>query len=135
VHASALSIDAVTDAIKAGRTYVRTRGVHRSPALDLTVRAPGLEPGTFGSELPVISATMEVEVTGGAGQLLRVTRNGVPVAWLPVTSDDHTVTIPINRVPGEERAGSSLGTFWRVDTLDARSLTTIGNAVFLTGDV
>lgn len=136
VRADRLSVAAVSEAIRAGRVYVRARGVDESPELDLAVRSvDGAHTGTFGSVLPVAAALMDVQVRGAAGQVLRITRNGDVVASVPIAGADQTITVPIHRSPGEERAGSRLGTFWRVDTVDARGVTTIGNAVFLAGPV
>lgn len=134
VYADNLSVAALGRAVLAGRTYVRTRGVDESPLLALTVTpVGGGAPGTFGSVLHADAAIMTVQVSGGDGQVLRVTRNGTPVLALPIVGSDATLSVPIFRAPGEEDPESPLGTFWRVDTLDARSLTTIGNAVFLDG--
>ena len=46
---------------------------------------------------------------------------------MPITGDDFRTTIAATRDP----ASGPLGTFWRVDTADLQSLTTIGNPVFL----
>ncbi|MGH9185421.1 MAG: hypothetical protein ACRD0U_06365, partial [Acidimicrobiales bacterium] len=46
-----------------------------------------------------------------------------------ITSDPFTYTFAARR----HRSSGPLGTFFRVDTLDLQSLTTIGNPIFLTG--
>jgi hypothetical protein len=131
VQARNLSIAALHEAIAAGRVYVRARGVHGSPALELSATAPDGEQVTFGGTLPADAAVLEVTVRRGAGQLLRVIANGDAVLTVPLAGDEETVTVPIRRLPVTEGSGGV--TFWRVETLDERSRTTIGNAVFLAG--
>jgi hypothetical protein len=58
---------------------------------------------------------------------MSVTRDGLPVAVVPVTGDDFTHTFTADR----SVLSGPLGSFWRVDTFDLSSLTTIGNPVFL----
>jgi hypothetical protein len=60
---------------------------------------------------------------------LRVIRNGEVIENIPVTDDPFVHCFSAGRVTGE----GPLGTWYRVETFDARSLTTIGNPVFLTG--
>ena len=129
VFARELSRPALIEAIGAGHAYVRTRGVHRSPELEMEAVAPGGARGTFGDTLPADAANVAVRVRGGAGQLLRVVRNGQPIAVVPVVGDDFTHRFQAFRTPDE----GPLGTFWRVETLDETSLTTIGNPIFLAG--
>lgn len=133
VLADQLSRPALAEAIRAGRAYVRTRGVAGSPALDMGVTASDGQTGTFGSTVvldrPGATAALTVTVTGGAGQSLRLVRNGDDLQVVPITTDSFTHTFPLSRVPSE----GPLGTWYRVETYDARSRTTIGNPVFLTG--
>lgn len=128
VYAENLSIAALRDAIAAGHVYVRTRGVHGSPALAMEAVTADGQRGTFGDVLSADTATLSVTVDGGAGQLLRVIANGTPVATIPIAQDHAVLELPIARIPASE---GPLGTFWRVETLDAQSRTTVGNAVFL----
>jgi hypothetical protein len=128
VYANNLSRAALTQAIKAGHLYIRARGVAHSPVLEMTVTTADGQTGMFGDTLTAEQATMTVTVRGGANQLLRVLANDLPLLHIPITSDPFTHTQPIARVPLME---SPLGTTWRVETLDAQSLTTIGNPVFL----
>ncbi|MGH9246212.1 MAG: CehA/McbA family metallohydrolase [Acidimicrobiales bacterium] len=131
VYAEELSRPALVASIRAGHAYVRTRGVHASPALELTAVAPDGETGMFGDSFTADHVQVRVTVNGGRGELLQVTRNGT-IAGLPVliTSDPFSYTFTATRVPAEE---GPLGTFWRVDTFDLQSLTAIGNPIFLTG--
>jgi hypothetical protein len=131
VYAENLSRAALTDAIQAGRAYVRTRGVERSPALEFHAIDAGGNEVMFGGTLHVApdeTVTLRTTVTGGAGQILRYVANGVAVLQVPILTGDFTHEFPAAaRLPGE----GPLGTFWRVETLDAQSRTAIGNPVFL----
>ena len=127
VYAANLSRPALKDAIRAGRAYIAARGVHASPALRMTAVGPGGQTGTFGDTLTATTADITVTLTGGAGQQLRIIRDGQPVATVPVTSNAFSFTFPAAYTPGS----GPLGTFWRVETFDSTSLTTIGNPVFL----
>jgi hypothetical protein len=132
VHADRLSRPALTEAIRAGRAYVRTRGVAHSPALEMTVSPPGDRRGTFGSRFVVDPGTtvpVTVAVVGGAGQSLRTIRNGVEVEVVKVVGDRFEHGFAADRAVGE----GPLGTWWRVETFDGAARTTIGNPVFLGG--
>ncbi len=130
VLADELSRAELTGAIRAGRAYVRTRGVLASPELDMTAVAPGGETGTFGSQLVVASdatVLVTVSVRGGAGQSLRIIRNGNQVGSLKISDDDFRHTFAATRVADE----GLLGTWYRVETFDDISRTTVGNPIFL----
>jgi hypothetical protein len=130
VYAAGLSRAAVTAALKAGRAYVRTRGVERSPALELVATAGGQE-GMFGDTLVVGAAdivTLRLTVTGGAGQILRYLRNGATFAEVPIPTDPFVSQLDVTRDPLNE---GPLGTFWGFETLDVQTRTTIANPVFL----
>jgi hypothetical protein len=127
VYARNLSRPALIEAIKAGHAYVKVRGAIDSPSVEVTARAPDGETGIVGDTLHADSATLDVHVTGGASQLLIVTKDGLPAGIVPITSDDFRTTIAAAR----DASSGPLGTFWRVDTADLRSYTTIGNPVFL----
>jgi hypothetical protein len=133
VYARELSRGALIEGIRAGRAYVRARGVAHSPALDMTVEAPGQDIGTFGSVMLLdgahATAHMTVIVTAGRGQVLRLVRNGDDLGAVPVDADPFRHSFSIGRVPGE----GPLGTWYRVETSDARGRTAIGNPVFLQG--
>ncbi len=132
VYASNLSRTALTDALKAGHAYVRTRGVDRSPALEFVAIAPDLSEATFGDTLTVgatDTVTLRVTVTGGLGQTLRYLQNGEPSQEFTITADPFVHELPVTRADTE----GPLGTFWGVETLDEQTRTTIGNPVFLRG--
>lgn len=131
VYASALSRPALTAGIKAGHAYIRTRGVERSPALTFTATF-GNQAGMFGDTLtvgPTDVVTLHTTVKGGAGQTLRYFRDGQQFADVPVTGDDFANDLPVTRTPDE----GPLGTYWRVETMDSETRTTIGNPIFLKG--
>jgi hypothetical protein len=132
VYATALSRDALTAAIRAGHAYVRTRGVERSPALEFTARNAHGDTAMFGDTLAAGIAepvTLHVKVSGGMGQLLTFLRNGVPVLTVPVIADPFETDYPLAlRDPLSE---GPLGTYYRIETRDAQSRTTLGNPIFL----
>lgn len=130
VWAEQLSRDALADALQAGHAYVLARGTEHSPEVEVTAAAGDLE-AIVGDTLVVDSAgsaEVEVTVTGGDGSFVEVSRNGEPVEVVPVVGDDFTYTFTADRVIEEE---GPLGTFWRVDTFDDASVTTVGNPIFL----
>ena len=73
------------------------------------------------------TSTMTVRVTDGAGQRLRVLRNGVEAAVVDVTSSPFVHSFTADRTDDE----GPLGTFWGVQTFDDLSLTTISNPILL----
>jgi hypothetical protein len=133
VYAEALSRPALIEAVRAGHAYVRTLGVDESPALTLTATTDDGQTGIFGDVLRADTAEVAVRIEGADGQLLLITKDGVPVDVVPVASDDATHTFTATRDPGS----GPLGTFWRVDTLapgdedNAAYYTTIANPIFL----
>ena len=132
VYATELSRAAVIEGIRAGRAYVRTRGVAGSPALELAAVAPGQPQGAMGSIMAVDLATdveLRVTVTGGQGQTLRLVCNALDVDAVMVDADPFEHTFTVRRVAAA--AEGPLGTWYRVETLDGRGRTTIANPVFL----
>lgn len=135
VYAEELSRAALARAIRDGRAYVRTRGVAYSPELEMTVRTADGRSGTFGACLAVRadeSVSVTVAVRGGARQSLRVIRNGEEVDVMRIPEEHFVHRFDARRARADEGA---LGTWWRVETFDERSRTTIGNPVFLTDAV
>lgn len=135
VHSEELSRAGLTEALLAGRAYVRSLGVEGSPALEMTAVTDDGEEATFGGELTADSAELTVEVTDGAGQLLVLYRNAEEQVVVPVTGDEFEHTLTVERDPGSE---GPLGTWWRVETLDPATgppmvATTVGNPIFLVG--
>ena len=128
VRADALSRLALVDAIRSGNAYVAAKGRAGSPELRMTATTADGQSAIFGDTLHADSAEVAVSVKGGAGNVLIISRNGFPVATVPILGDDFSHTFTAVRTPDE----GPLGTFWRVDTMVARSFTTIGNPIFLT---
>jgi hypothetical protein len=88
--------------------------------------------GGFGSRFVVAPGTrvpVKVRVAGGAGGSLRVISNGAEQAVVPVDDDEFEYDFAATRSASE----GPLGTWWRVETFDSRSRTTIGNPLFLGG--
>ena len=136
VWSEQLSRPALIEALDAGHAYVLARGVQDSPRLELAATGSDGAEGTFGDTLvvpPDGAAEVEVTVTGGDGESLRVSRNGEDVEVVPVEGDDFTHSFTADRAAASEEG--PLGTFWRVDTFDERSTTTVGNPVFLADEV
>lgn len=127
VYARELSRPALIEALRAGRAYVRARGVAASPSLEMSATAPDGSTAMFGGTLAAATAEVTVTVRGGAGQQLLVSADGQHVTTVIVQGDVFTHTFTARALPGS----GPLGTFWRVDTADPQSLTTIGNPVFL----
>ncbi|MGH8530820.1 MAG: CehA/McbA family metallohydrolase [Nevskiales bacterium] len=127
IYAQNLSRAAISAALRAGHAYIRTRGVMHSPALEFRVETMDGQRGIFGDTVMADTATLTTVVTGGQNQFLVYTQNGQLAGIAPITSDPFTHTMTAGRA---SEAGP-LGTFWRVDTFDLQSLTTIGNPVFL----
>jgi hypothetical protein len=130
VWADNLSRPALKSAIQAGHAYIRALGVERSPALEFTADFNG-QHAMFGDTLTGVGSTdavtLHIQVTGGNGQTLRVLRNGVLLTTVPVTSDSFSMDQPALRTPDE----GPLGTYYRLETQDAMTRTTIGNPIFL----
>jgi len=131
VHARSLSRPAIIEALRAGHAYIRTRGVTASPEVEVAAVAADGRRSMVGDTVAADAATVTVTVRGGQGQLLQVSRDGSTLGFLPVpiTSDPFTYSFPATR----QASSGPLGSFYRVDTADLLSLTTIGGPVFLAG--
>ena len=132
VWSDGLSRAALAKALREGRAYVRTRGVANSPALEMTATTADGRSGGFGSRFsvqPGVAVSVKVRVEGGPEQKLRIICNGFEQAVVPITDDRFEYNFEAVRMPSEFEG--PLGTWWRVETLDARSRTTIGNPLFL----
>lgn len=131
VFASELSRPALTRALQAGHAYIRTRGVAGSPELMFEAETADGRRAIFGDTLAVgltEPVTLITTVTGGAGQRLRYVQNGRLVLEVPVLTDPFVHRLPALREPLSE---GPLGSFWRVETLDTQTRTTLGNPIFL----
>jgi hypothetical protein len=129
VYAEQLSQEGLAAGLRAGHAYVRTRGAFDSPTVEVAASTADGQHGIVGDTLHADAATLDVHVRGGDGQLLFVSKDGLPAGVVPIVGDDFRTSIAATRDAGS----GPLGTFWRVDTADLQSLTTIGNPVFLQG--
>jgi hypothetical protein len=129
VFADQLSRPALKRALQAGHAYVRAKGAHASPELRFTAALPGGGTAMFGDVVHADGAPMTVTVKGAMGQRLTVYRNRQIAKVAVINADPFTYTFTANRSADE----GPLGTFWRVETADIHSLTTIGNPIFLAG--
>jgi hypothetical protein len=127
VYAEELSRAALTDGLRAGHAYIRTRGVADSPALEVRATTSDGQEGIWGDTLTADEAAVTVTVSGGQGHLLTIIRDGLPVAVVPLLADEVTHSFVAERAT----TSGPLGTIWRVETRDERSRTTISNPIFL----
>ncbi len=127
VYAEELSRQGLAAGLRAGHAYVRTRGAFDSPTVEVVASTADGQRGIVGDTLHADDATLDVHVRGADGQLLFVSKDGFPAGVVPIVGDDFRTTVAATRDPGS----GPLGTFWRIDTADLQSLTTIGNPVFL----
>jgi hypothetical protein len=127
VYAEELSRPALTKAIRAGHAYVQTHGTNASPTLDMTATGDDGSTAMFGDTIVGTTAVVKVTVTGAVGQHLRVLKDGTETTVVPIDASPFEYTFTADRAPDE----GPLGTFWRVETFDDVSLTTIGNPIFL----
>ncbi len=128
VYGAQLSRTAITSSLQAGMAYVRVRGVHDSPTVELTATAADGSRGTFGSTFQSESVTLNLRVQQAAGQILTFYNSRLPLLSIPVPSDDFTLEQSFNRNPVTE---GPLGTIWRFELRDTQSRTLISNPVFL----
>ena len=126
VYAQQLSRAGLAEGLRAGHAYVRTRGA-AGPQVEVEATAPGGQRGIVGDTLRADVAALSVHVQNADGQLLIVTKDGLPAGIVPIVGNDFRTTVAAAR----DTTSGPLGTFWRVDTRDLQSYTTIGNPVFL----
>jgi hypothetical protein len=129
IRADELSRPAITEALQAGRAYIRTRGADEGPEVEVVATTPDGASGGLGDSLGGDSMDILVTVTNGLGHTIELSVDGLasgsPVA---VDADPFTATLTVARL---ETSGP-LGTFARVDTRDPNGLlSTIGNPVYL----
>ncbi|MFO0559430.1 MAG: CehA/McbA family metallohydrolase [Polyangiales bacterium] len=107
VFARELSVAAIVEGVRAGRTVVKLQGPD-DPMVDL--RAGSL---MIGDTIRDPSATLRATVTGGTGATLRFLRNGSAAREVQVTSDPFEATLAIT-------AGSAaIDDRWRCDLIVA----------------
>lgn len=86
VYADELSVAALLDGIRRGRTVVKLLGPS-DPMVELSA-----EPALDGDTVHAPRATLRARVTGGAGLSARWVVDGVPGPAAPLTSDDTTLS-------------------------------------------
>jgi len=89
VFASELSAAGIVEGVRQGRTVVKLQG----PADPMVELSAGF--ARIGDTLRVAAATLEVTVTGGKGQQLKVLRNGAVVQTVNVDADPFVATQPL----------------------------------------
>ncbi len=127
VYAEQLSRAAITQALVQGRSYIQTRGMYASPELEFMASTNEGDSVMFGGTLNSATATLHTRVINGNGQTLQYLVDGRRATRVAITSDDFTHELAVS----ESLTQGPLGTFWRVETQDAQSLTAIGSPIFL----
>ncbi|MBL9102591.1 MAG: PHP domain-containing protein [Myxococcales bacterium] len=95
VYAESLSVAAIINGIRAGRTMVKLQGPD-DPMVELTADA-AIEGDTISAD----SVTFTATVTGAPeGSAVRFVRNGVPLGMTPIEGDPFAATVEAN-APGE----------------------------------
>jgi hypothetical protein len=98
VFAEELSVDAILEGIRSGRTVVRVNGID-DPMLETELSGTRMGDTVFAN-----TATLSVVVTGGEGQILQVIKNGTVLESVTVSSDPFThETIVEAPAEGEDR--------------------------------
>ncbi|MEJ7604118.1 MAG: CehA/McbA family metallohydrolase [Kofleriaceae bacterium] len=98
VLADDLSEAAIVEGIRKGRTIVQLRGPD-DPFVEVTMTRADGTAAEIGDDVDgVATVTLPVHITGGAGNLVQLWRNGVKLSQTPITSDDFRVTL--TDVPG-----------------------------------
>lgn len=133
VGARQLSRSALVEGVRDCRAYIKTMGASRSPSLAVSVTGPDGQQGTLGSVIRVAEkasgvVTAVVEVTGGAGEWLRLCGRSGVVEEHGVDSDRFSREFRLHRLADE----GPLGTWWRFETVRRGYVTSVTNPIFLT---
>jgi hypothetical protein len=88
VEADALSVAAVVEGVRRGRTVVKLQGPS-DPMIELT------SAGLTGDSVRAASATLRAKVTGGTGHELRFVQDGTPLGATAIDSDPFERTITV----------------------------------------
>ncbi|HEY5936712.1 MAG TPA: CehA/McbA family metallohydrolase [Kofleriaceae bacterium] len=93
VLADSLSEAALVEGIRAGRTIVQLRGPD-DPFVEVTMTRADGTAAEIGDDIDgIASVTMPIHITGGAGNLVQLWRDGVKLSQAPITSDDFRTTL------------------------------------------
>jgi hypothetical protein len=84
VFAEQLSVDAILDGVRSGRTVVKMDGID-GPMLETELTGERIGDTVFAD-----TATLSVVVTGGVGTTLQVIKNAAVVASVSITTDPFT---------------------------------------------
>ncbi|MBW2508226.1 MAG: PHP domain-containing protein [Deltaproteobacteria bacterium] len=118
VFAENLSVSAILEGVKAGRTVVKVRGID-SPMLETELTGERVGDTVFAN-----TATLSVLVTGGEGETLLVFKNDDAPTRVPIDSDPFTYEQEVVAPPeGEDRYRHQVG--------EANAIKTIGSYVWL----
>jgi uncharacterized protein (TIGR03382 family) len=125
VRADELSVAAIIDAIKKGRTVVKLDGPDDPMAeLELATKKDGEALGYPGDTLGVRSILVRVKVTKGQGNHLRLVKNGAPQDPVAIDADPFVYTTTIEPpASGEDR--------WRAEVLVDDKPRTVTSHVWL----
>jgi MYXO-CTERM domain-containing protein len=118
VFADELSVDAILEAVRSGRTVVKVNGID-DPMLETELSGERVGDTVFAD-----TATLSVRVTDGTGQSLQVIKNGAVVETLSIDSDPfiHEVSVEAP-AEGEDR--------YRHQVMIGITAQTIGSYVWL----
>lgn len=125
VRADELSVAAILDAIKKGRTVVKMDGPEDPMAeLELAKSKDGEALGYPGDALGVKSILVRVKVTKGQGNQLRLVKNGAPQEAVSIDADPFVFTTTVEPpASGEDR--------WRAEVLVDEKPRTVTSHVWL----
>ena len=120
VWAEELSVSALLDGIRNGRTVVQIEGPH-GPMIETEL--DGLGPG---DTLVAARSTLRARVTAGEGRQLRLWKNGMIEREVPIDADPFVYETPVEApAAGEDR--------YRFEVADGGTLRTIASHVWLRG--
>ncbi|MGB8328925.1 MAG: CehA/McbA family metallohydrolase [Polyangiales bacterium] len=98
VFAEDLSVDAILEGVRSGRTVVKVGGID-GPMLETALSGERIGDTVFAD-----AATLSVTVTGGTGQALQVIKNGALVESVSIASDPFTHEMNVEApAEGEDR--------------------------------
>ncbi|MGB5283833.1 MAG: CehA/McbA family metallohydrolase [Polyangiales bacterium] len=118
VFAEELSVDAVLEGVRAGRTVIKVNSID-DPMLETELSGERVGNTVFAD-----TATLSVVVTGGTGQTLEVIKNGAPLESLSIGSDPFTHEMSVEAPSeGEDR--------YRHQVISGADPVTIGSYVWL----
>ena len=98
VYAAELSVSAIVEGVRSGRTVVKVAGPD-APMIETELSGPRVANTVFADR-----ATLSAVVAGGEGRRLVIVKNGEPVDAVPIASDPFTYAISVEAPgAGEDR--------------------------------